>query len=325
MSYRYPFPPFADGWFQIAYSGDVASGQAIPLSYFGKELVLFRDESGKASVLDAFCPHLGAHLGHGGKVVGDCIECPFHAWKFNGEGACTEVPYATRIPPKAKIEPWHMREINGMILVWHHGLGEAPSWEPPVFTEHEDDAWTPYSTRKWKIRAHNQEMAENAVDSAHFRYLHGTHDMPTLAAERKGPLLHCHADTKMRAYGTIVTGALDVHCYGFGYSTTRFTGIVETFLIGSVVPVDQDHVELRFSFTVKKGPNEMVTNTVADRFQAEIERQLEADIPVWENKIFLERPALCDGDGPIGIFRKWCRQFYSMPMPDGSTYGQPST
>ena len=126
----------------------------------------------------------------------------------------------------------------------------------------------------------------------------------------------------MRAYGTVVEGALDVHCYGFGYSTTRFTGIVETFLIGSVVPIDEDYVELRFSFTVKKGPNEMVTNTVAERFQAEIESQLEADIPVWENKIFLERPALCDGDGPIGIFRKWCKQFYSMPLPDGSLYGK---
>lgn len=324
MTYRYPFPPYADGWFQVAYADEIGVGESMPLSYFGTELVLFRDESGKAHVLDAYCPHLGAHLGHGGKVVGDCIECPFHAWKFNGAGECTEVPYAKRIPPKAKIKPWHMREVNGMIMVWHHGGGSEPTWEPPIFSEFDDDAWTDYSTRKWKVRAHNQEMAENAVDSAHFRYLHGTQDMPEMEAQRNGHILTMHADTKMRAYGTVVTGALDVNCYGFGYSTTRFTGIVETFLIGSVVPVDEHHVELRFSFTVKKGPNDMVTNTVAERFQAEIESQLEADIPIWENKIFLERPMLCDGDGPIGVFRKWSRQFYSMPLPDGTYYRRAS-
>jgi cholesterol 7-dehydrogenase len=41
-------------------------------------LVLFRTESGEAKVLDAYCPHMGADLGVGSKVVGDCIECPFH-------------------------------------------------------------------------------------------------------------------------------------------------------------------------------------------------------------------------------------------------------
>ena len=45
-------------------------------------------------------------------------------------------------------------------------------------------------------------------------------------------------------------------------------------------------------------------------FVAEVSRQLEEDIPIWENKIYLDRPALCDGDGPIGSFRKWCKQFY---------------
>jgi hypothetical protein len=26
--------------------------------------------------------------------------------------------------------------------------------------------------------------------------------------------------------------------------------------------------------------------------------QVEQDIPIWENKIYLENPLLCDGDGP---------------------------
>ena len=311
MSYRFPFPPYPDGWFQVAYSDEVAPGQVVPLSYFGRELVLFRDEAHTAHVLDAFCPHLGAHLGHGGRVVGDCIVFPFHAWKFNGAGECTEVPYAKKIPPAARLTPWDVREVNGLIMVWFHGQGEPPQWEVPALEEYLHDDWTPYVSRSWTIRTHNQEMAENAVDAAHFLYLHGTQGMPETTAKRHGHVLHCQSITRMRAFGTTVEGKIDVHCHGFGFTTTRFTGIVETLLLSSATTIDEEHVQIRFTFTIRKGVNDMVTETVGDRFQAEIERQLEADIPVWENKIFLERPALCDGDGPIARYRKWAKQFYT--------------
>src|SRR5437773_202151 len=95
-------PPFPTGWFQVAYSDELPAGTVTPLRYFGRDLVLFRGEDGAARVLDAHCPHLGAHLGYGGKVEGCAIRCPFHAWKFDGQGTCIEVPYASKIPPKAR-------------------------------------------------------------------------------------------------------------------------------------------------------------------------------------------------------------------------------
>ncbi len=58
---------------------------------------MFRDEEGKSHVVDAYCPHLGANLAVGGKVVGNCIECPFHAWRFRGEdGKCVHIPAADK-------------------------------------------------------------------------------------------------------------------------------------------------------------------------------------------------------------------------------------
>ena len=56
---------------------------------------------------------------------------------------------------------------------------------------------------------------------------------------------------------------------------------------------------------------EDVTRNVGKAFIREVSRQLEQDIPIWEHKVYFDRPVLCDGDGPIGLFRKWCRQFYS--------------
>ena len=89
---RYPFPPFPNGWFQVAYTDEVAPGGVRSLHAFGKKLVLYRTESGEARVFDAHCPHLGADLGVGGKVEGDTIRCPFHGWRYGEDGRCVEVP-----------------------------------------------------------------------------------------------------------------------------------------------------------------------------------------------------------------------------------------
>ena len=97
----------------------------------------------------------------------------------------------------------------------------------------------------------------------------------------------------------------------------RFTGIVETLLVSSVTPIDGEFVDARFSFTAKKSADESATADVSKAFIAEIERQLEQDIPIWEHKVMHTRPMLCDGDGPIGTYRRWCKQFY-LPEPSGS-------
>jgi 3-ketosteroid 9alpha-monooxygenase subunit A len=61
---------------------------------------------------------------------------------------------------------------------------------------------------------------------------------------------------------------------------------------------------------VKRMPNDDATAGVSRAFIKEIERQLGQDIPIWENKVMKMRPVLCDGDGPVGIFRRWAKQFY---------------
>ena len=64
--------------------------------YFDRHLVAWRDDAGELHVQDPFCPHLGAHLGHGGTVEDCQIVCPFHGWKFDAEGVNTEIPYSER-------------------------------------------------------------------------------------------------------------------------------------------------------------------------------------------------------------------------------------
>ena len=82
MARRFPFPhPF--GWFMVAYADDLAPGEVTAIRYWSTDLVLWRDDAGEYHLQDAYCPHLGAHLGVGGKVRGATLECPFHGWAFD--------------------------------------------------------------------------------------------------------------------------------------------------------------------------------------------------------------------------------------------------
>jgi phenylpropionate dioxygenase-like ring-hydroxylating dioxygenase large terminal subunit len=317
MSRRFDFP-IPTGWFAVSWSADLEVGDVRPLRYFAKDLVLFRTSDGVAHVLDAHCPHLGAHLGHGGKVEDDKLVCPFHAWEFDGAGTCTRVPYATKMPKKGNVRAWDVKELNGLIMTWHDGAGRPPMWEMPVISEYQDDGWTAYRTRQWIVNTCNQEMAENQVDAAHFRYLHGTTDMPETTVERQGHHLTTHSTTGMRTASGPVEGKIEVNAFGFGFTTTRFTGLVETLLVSSATPIESDKTELWFAFTVRdigKG----ITGGVGKAFMAEIGRQLEQDIPIWENKVYIDPPILCDGDGPIGPFRAWAKQFYPPDEADSAS------
>src|SRR5262245_46036181 len=64
-------------WYLVAWSDEVPAGELVRLRYLEREMVAFRGADGAVSVLDAYCPHLGAHLGVGGRVEGGTLRCPF--------------------------------------------------------------------------------------------------------------------------------------------------------------------------------------------------------------------------------------------------------
>lgn len=106
-------PPYPNGWFAITTSKEIKLGKALSVDCLGENFVVFRSESNEVFVLDAYCPHMGANLGKnyfkaqfwykilvfklgiGGIVKDNCIECPFHQWRFSGmDGSCVDVPYS---------------------------------------------------------------------------------------------------------------------------------------------------------------------------------------------------------------------------------------
>ena len=307
---RYPFTPYPDGWYYVATSKDLAPGDVKPLRCLGRDLVLFRSGSGEAVVFDAHCPHLGAHLGVGGKVEGDSLRCPFHGWRFGAEdGSCVEVPYQTRGRlPNAGLRRWRVDERSGLILVWHSDAGTEPDWRMRDFDEYESDAWLGYVTRAWKIRMHVQELAENVPDRAHFQVVHGVPAVPDTPIRIDGPVYY--QTTQIPGEGGQDWVIARQELWGLGLIWLYSGGEPEVLFVVATTPIDEEYCEVTQLLLVKDewGTGEIPGETLG--WIDAIFDQTEADVPIWENKVYRERPLLVEDDGPLPELRRWARQFY---------------
>ena len=124
-------PDFPMGWYSVSRSHELAVGEVKRVHAFDRELALYRTRTGQAVLQDAFCPHLGAHLGVEGKVVGESLRCPFHGWRFDTSGKCVEIPYCDEIPDRAQIRMWPVEEKNGEIYIWFHPENTEPKFSLP--------------------------------------------------------------------------------------------------------------------------------------------------------------------------------------------------
>jgi 3-ketosteroid 9alpha-monooxygenase subunit A len=101
--------------------------------------------------------------------------------------------------------------------------------------------------------------------------------------------------------------------YGFGFGLVRFRGLAETLLVSCTSRRSTTTTSTCASTSRSRRAGANVAKGVGARVREGVSRQLGQDIPIWENKIQHEQPLLCDGDGPIGMFRRWCQQFYAYP------------
>src|SRR5580704_11160941 len=148
-------PPerFARGWhclgladsFRASDPGSANTGPRA-VQAFGTKLVVFADAGGQLHVLDAYCRHMGGDLSMG-TVKGDAIACPFHDWRWGGDGRCASVPYARRIPVAARTRSWRTLERNGQLFVWHDAEGHPPPQDVtiPRIDGAYSDAWTSWT------------------------------------------------------------------------------------------------------------------------------------------------------------------------------------
>src|SRR5262245_42466088 len=307
-------PEIPSGWYVVAYADEVAPGELRHLRYLEREMVAFRGADGAVSVFDAYCPHLGAHFAFGGRVEGGTLRCPFHGWRFAASGECIEIPYCSRIPPRARALRHEAVERHGHVLVWFDPHGRPPFFEVPELAEWHDPEYTRRWVRyEWTIASHPQEMGENGVDWHHFPLVHHMDTPRGVQARFVGPAYHWSIESGKEYTLQTLTESFDLsgENWGIGYSVTRQKGAFETVIVTGMTPVDRAHVCIKLGVIARRGGrSEAELDQVLSSYMAEHAVVATQDFPIWENKLYRERPLLVEEDGPIADYRKWVRQFY---------------
>lgn len=156
----------ASGWHPVAYACDLR-GAPLSTRLMGEPLVAFRDAGGGASVLRDRCPHRGVPLSQG-RVRDGQIVCPYHGWRFAGDGTLVEVPGAHECPP-VKAQALPIREEAG--LVWTSLAADPPAFPelpPAMHDDALDRFWWPLEPS----RAGLLDALENHLDPAHPHFVH---------------------------------------------------------------------------------------------------------------------------------------------------------
>lgn len=319
--------PFPDGWYFLARADEVKPGTVLTRRLAGEDVVLFRGRSGALAALRPYCPHMGAHLGHGGRVEGDELRCPMHHFCFDTAGTCTRAYDGKRAPPKARLSLRPVVERQGLVLVWHASDGHAPTFEVP---DGDVAGLSSLRTKTLRFAGHPQETSENSVDLGHLSTLHGFFDV-----EMVGPLVidgaHLHASFAFSRRAPFL-GRLDAvrifytaHVHGLGVSIvdveipelelrtqqlvlatpTDVGRLALTIGVRAGAPGAVRRVGAALGATPRRLVAELLSSAIMFAYAGEVGR----DVAVWEHKRYLESPMLADGDGPIARYRKWARQF----------------
>jgi len=163
---------FINFWY-VAEESEAIKAEPQHIRMLGLDFVLFRDAAGQVYCLSDVCSHRGASLSKG-KMKEDCLECPYHGWRFDGAGACIRIPSLSTdapIPARAKVDAYPVEERYGLIFVF---LGDLPEEErPPILEipEWHDADWR-CTRQRFDARANIQRSFENTLDPAHTEFVH---------------------------------------------------------------------------------------------------------------------------------------------------------
>lgn len=118
-------------WYVCEFSHAIAN-KPKRIKLLNQDFVLYRDTLGKIVALEDRCPHRGAALSKG-RVEGNFIRCPYHGWKFQADGVCTDIPANQDdmpIPQSACVKSYPVLEKYG--LVWLFWGDRSPENSPPL-------------------------------------------------------------------------------------------------------------------------------------------------------------------------------------------------
>jgi 3-ketosteroid 9alpha-monooxygenase subunit A len=313
---------FPRGWFMVARGADLGH-EPMPLRMFGRELALYRGESGQPYLLDAYCPHMKAHLAAQQtssegerRIEGESIRCPYHWWRFGPDGQCNNVPYFEgAIPQAAKVRSYPTQERFGCIFAWHDPEALAPDYDLPDIPEWDDAAWFACT---WDdlgtLDVHPQEITDNLVDARHFGPIHGQRlaYFESVFEGVKGWQYSGGGHETMVATDEGVM-AVDACYHGPGLLVARYAGETDAVQMVFHTPKEDGVTQVwhglitRARHTPPSAEDAAVNQGYHDVGLAAFSQ----DFAIWQSKAPATQILRMPGDGPFHRCRAWYRQFYN--------------
>lgn len=317
---------YARGWHCLGLASTFADGKPHAIHGFGTKLVVWQDSKGELNVLDGYCRHMGGDLTQG-EVKGDEVACPFHDWRWGGDGKCKQIPYARRVPLRARTKRYETAIRNGQLMIWNDPEGSAADHDilPPELPDVLTDKYTPWS---WHIKeingSHCRELIDNVADMAHFYYVHfafptsfrnifeghtATQFMESKGRPDKSEGGYSGEDSTLESVATYYGPS-----YMINWLTVDYKGFVtEVILINCHIPTGPDSFTLQYGISVKKpeGLDDKTVDYIAERYTESFGDGFLQDVHIWENKVAVQNPLLCEEDGPVYQLRRWYEQFYT--------------
>lgn len=166
-----PFFEYHMCWYPVAVASEIGVGEVRSVNFCDGRIAVFRGEDGVVRAVSARCRHMGADIGLGA-VVGNNVQCPYHHWEYNGEGACVRIPSGDKIPGGTTLFRFPCEESQGLVWVF---LGKEPSYPVPVVPHCEEGK---VLSRSFELELEEPMLIEpwvfsmNTFDFAHFKAVH---------------------------------------------------------------------------------------------------------------------------------------------------------
>ena len=159
-------------WHPVADAASLG-GTPLAMRLLGQDLVLWRDERGGVRVFEDRCPHRGTRLSLGRVVAHEgraSLECPYHGWRFAGDGRCVLIASQPGFSPPASHGACVHEAQLALDLVWVRlEPGDTPR---PAFAAEDDPQLRKLLCGPYDVETSAGRIVENFLDLSHFGFVH---------------------------------------------------------------------------------------------------------------------------------------------------------
>ncbi|MEY4297253.1 MAG: hypothetical protein RLZZ423_432 [Cyanobacteriota bacterium] len=175
-------------WYPVAYVADLDPARPTPFTLLGQDLVLwFERSSGQWRAFADVCPHRLVPLSQGRLTSDGELECPYHGWRFDGQGRCTAIPQAESgqaIGQRSHCRAYATATGQGLLFVFSGEADAADATALPLVPVLQAEGWLVQDTFR-DLPMDALTLLENVLDVSHVPF---THHATVGRRENAGPV-----------------------------------------------------------------------------------------------------------------------------------------